>query len=169
MNVTKSTIDALYEIIGQCFQYNRWIDRLVSVLGVNFACNNTAKLLHSQIAHEFPNISDKIGEKCLERYNITVEYESTSEGKQNYNSVTEMIGLLETKIIDFQNMLMAAMKIAFENNDLQVYADLSDILKDYNNMVGQVILINDKIKFYGEEKIMQFDAQIDKFWNLGGE
>lgn len=169
MNVTKPTINALYDIIGQCFQYNRWLDRFVSVLGVKFAMSNTAKLIHDGISHEYPKLSDEIGELCLERYNILVEYASTEEGKQDYESVTEMIGLLEAKIIDFQNMFMGVMKIAFDNNDLNVYSDLFDIMKKHNKIVGQVILLNDKIVNYGEEKIMSFDAQIDKFWILGGE
>lgn len=169
MNVTKPTITALYDIIGQCFQYNRWLDRFVSILGVKFACNNTAGLLHTYVAHKFPQMSDALGELCLERYNIPVEYASTDAGKQDYASVTQMMELLEAKIIDFQNMFVAVMKVAFENNDLHVYSDLFEIMKDYNKIVGQIILLNDKIGYYGEDKAMLFDAQVDKFWMLGGE
>mgnify|MGYP000865119161 FL=1 len=62
-------------------------------------------------------------------------------------------------------MYMGAMKVAFENNDLQVYSDLSDLLVDYNKIVEQVILLNDKIKSYGSN-VMGFDQGIDTFWIL---
>lgn len=170
MNVTKPTVDALYDVIGQCFQYNRWIDRLVSVMGVKFACNNTSALLHEHVAHFFPVFADEIGETCLERYNISIEYQATDAGKQDYNSVTEMIVQLSDKLVHFQNILIGACKIAFDNNDLHVYADLLELLSDYNIIVEQAILLKDKIENYGEENIMAFDAHIrDNFWILGGE
>ena len=170
MNVTKPTINALYDMIGQCFQYNRWLDRLVSVLGVKFACNNVAGLIHNDMAHAFPLLADSIGETCLERYNIPVEYQATPSGKQDYESVMEIMAELESKVIDFQNMFIALLKVAFENNDLHVYAELMDMMEEVNKFVEQVILLNDKAKAYGEDGLMSFDAHAqDHFWILGGE
>ena len=54
MIVTQPTIDAVTELIGDCFKMNRHLDRLVSVLGVEFAYNNTANLVHQGIAHYYP-------------------------------------------------------------------------------------------------------------------
>ena len=167
MNVSQNTQNALMEIIKQCFTENRFFDRFVSVLGVKFACNNMAELIHQNIAHYFPNLSDQIGELCLERYNISVEYGATPEGKEDYNSVTEMMQVLEDRIIDFQNMLIAVEKIAFENNDLQVFADLSNLMVGYSPIVEQAILLNDKMGYYGEDRIMAMDKDIrDSFWIL---
>lgn len=167
MNVSQQTIDALYELIGQCFQNNRKLDRLVSVLGVNFAMNKTAGLLHQHFAHLFPAISDVIGEKCLEAYNISVEYESTSSGKENYDSVEQMIKIVMDISYDFQNMLSAAMIVAQDNQDMQVYVDLADILKNFNPVVAQAQLLWDKLKLYGEN-LYSYDAHIsDDFWILG--
>lgn len=166
MNVSKSTIEACYELIKQCFQANRRLDRLVSILGVEFAMNNTAELIHLHYAHRFPQISDEIGHKCLEAYNIPVEYGATDEGKQNYESVAEMIKVVEDITIDFQNMLSKAIMIAQENQDINAYVELIDILKDFNPMVEQAILLNDKIKLYGDA-LYNFDAHIaDHFWIL---
>jgi hypothetical protein len=166
VNVSEKTIDGLYVLIKQCFEENRWTDRMVSVLGVKFACNQSSLLIHHGVAHAYPKLSDKIGELCLERYNIPVEYGSTNEGKQEYGSVMSMIQELEDRSIAFQNMLMGVMKIAWEDNDLQVYSDLSEILSDYNFIVEQVILLNDKMHYYGEDGIMKFDHDVDKFWSL---
>lgn len=169
MIVSKPTQDALMEIIKMCFIENRHLDRLVSVLGVKFACNNSADLIHHGIAHYFPALSDNIGELCLERYNIPVEYGATPSAFENYSSVTEIISTLENRIIDFQTAFMGVCKIAFENNDIHVFTDLQHLLEDYNKVVEQVILLQDKIAIYGEDKIASYDAHIrEHFWILGG-
>ena len=165
MNVQQSTIDSIYELIKQCFVMNRKLDRMVSVMGVNFACNYSANKCHLGISHYYPNLSDQIGERCLERYNIDIKYGETPSGKEDYLSVADIIQTMEDKVVEFQNMYMGAMKVAFDNNDLQVYSDLSDLLVDYNKIVEQVILLNDKIKAYGSN-VMGFDHDIDTFWIL---
>lgn len=166
MNVSERTINILYQLIGQCFRNNRMLDRCSSVLGVKFVMANTAELIHKHIAHLFPLISDEIGEKCLERYNILVEYEATPEGKQDYNSVEESISDIENIVVDFQNMLIGACKEIQANGDLQVYVDLLDILEDFNEVVGQIILVKDKLKLYNGN-YGSFDKHITSFWTLG--
>lgn len=164
MIVSKQTQEALMELIKQCFVENRKFDRLVSVLGVKFACNQSASLIHKYIAHYFPQLSDKIGELCLERYNISVIYGETPSGAEDYSTVIEIIHTIESRIISFQSMFMGVAKIAFENDDLNVYSDLLTLLTQYNKIVEQAILLGDKIDFYGE--VMSFDHDIDKFWIL---
>lgn len=166
MNVSQQTISALYEVINQCFQMNRFCDSLVSTLGVNFAMNNTSDKVHHSICHYFPSVSDKIGESCLERYNIVVQYGETRKERSDYLSVEEMIVTLESRLIEFQNMFMGAMKISFENSDLHVYSELGNLVGDLSKIVGQAILLKDKIGFYGETRTMEFDHDIDKFWIL---
>lgn len=166
MNVSQQTINVCYELIGECFQFNRILDRAVSILGVKFAMNNTAKLLHGGYAHLFPQISDKIGEKCLEAYNIPVEYEHTDAGKQDYNSVKEIIELVEKISVDFQSMLSGAIIVAQENEDIQVYVELCEILKEFNPYVAQSILLVDKLNLYGDA-LYSYDAHItDHFWEV---
>jgi len=167
MIVSQMTQNALMEIIQQCFFENRKLDRMVSVLGVNFACPNAAKKIHHKIAHYFPQLSDLIGEKCLERYNISILYGDTPDGKEDYFSATQLIEEIEKRIVDFQIMLMGVCKIAQDNNDIHVYSDLMDLMRDYNNIVEQAILLTDKIHQYGNERICSFDHDIDTFWILG--
>lgn len=168
MIVSEATQKALTEIIGQCFRENRYLDRLVSVLGVKFAYNNTADLIHHGIAHYFPALSDQIGEKCLERYNIPVYYEATPSGGQDYSSVNEIIKDLEERMIDFQSALMGVCRIAQDNGDIHVYVDMLDMLEDFNEIVEQAILLSDKIDVYGTNP--SFDAHIrEHFWILGKE
>lgn len=165
MIVSKPTQDALMELIKQCFVENRKFDRMVSVLGVQFACNQSSSHIHQHIAHYFPQLSDRIGELCLERYNIPILYGETPSGVEGYSSVVEIIHAMESRVINFQSMFMGVAKIAFDNNDLNVYSDLLSLLADYNKIVEQVILLADKIDNYAE--IMAFDHDIDGFWILG--
>ena len=168
MLVTENTQKVLIEMIGKCFAENRYTDRLVSVLGVKFAYNNTADLIHQYIAHMYPALADTIGEKTLERYNIPVFYPATPEGGRDYNSVVDIIKDLEERTIDFQIALMGACKIAQDNGDIHVYADLLDMLEDYNEVVEQAILLSDKIDAYNGS--ISFDAHIgEHFWILGKE
>lgn len=168
MLVTENTQKVLTELVGKCFAENRYTDRLVSILGVRFAYNNTADLIHQHIAHMYPALADTIGEKTLERYNIPVFYPSTPAGGQDYSSVNEIIKDLEKRTIDFQIALMGACKIAQDNGDIHVYADLLDMLEDYNEVVEQVILLSDKIDAYNGS--IAYDAHVgEHFWILGKE
>lgn len=166
MLVSENTQRALIELIGKCFSENRYLDRLVSILGTKFAYNNTADLIHHHMAHFFPVLADEIGEKTLERYNIPVYYPATPEGGQDYSSVSEIIKDLEDRMIDFQSALMGVCKIAQDNGDLHVYSDMLDMLEDFNIFVEQAILLNDKIALYGTNP--SFDSHISQhFWLLG--
>lgn len=165
MIVSKQTQEALMEFIKQCFVENRKFDRLVSVLGVKFACNQSAALIHRDIAHYFPQLSDKIGELCLERYNISVIYGETPSGTEDYATVSDIMHTITDRTINFQSMFMGVAKIAFENNDLNVYSDLLHLLVDYNNIVEQAIILMDKIDNY--DNVMSFDYDVNKFWVLG--
>ena len=144
---------------------NRLLDRQVSVLGTEFAMNNTAKLCHSSIAHYFPTLSDKIGERCLERYNISIEYGETPSGKKTYNDAKSIIEEMNVEVNRFANMFMGVCKVAFENDDLQVYADLLDLLREYNAIVEQTELLSAKMNLYNGN-LASYDAQIERFWIL---
>ena len=167
MIVSEATQRALIEIIGMCFKENRYLDRMVSIIGVKFAYNTTANLIHHGMAHYFPTLADTIGEKCLERYNIPIYYEATPAGGQDYKSVKEAIDDLEGRMIDFQSALMGVCKIAQDNGDIHVYVDMLDVLEDFNEIVEQAILLGDKIALYGDKP--SFDRHITSFWILDKE
>lgn len=163
--VSKLTQEALMEFVKQCFAMNRFLDRAVSVLGVKFAMNQLADLVHHGLAHAYPNLSDTAGEKCLEAYNISVIYGETPRGDEDYSTVSECIRAINKRTIDFQTLTMGVCKIAHDNNDLQVYADMLDILKKVNEYVTQTILLEDKIEVYGNN-IAAYDHDVKDFWIL---
>ena len=82
------------------------------------------------------------------------------------SGVKQIIDGFKDHAIDFQSMLIASCKIAMDNNDLHIFADLNDVLEDFNNIVEQTILLSDKIKMYGSN-VMAFDHDISTFWILG--
>lgn len=166
MIVSLDTIQAVTELIKRCFDENRAFDRMVSVLGVDFACNNAAELIHKNIAHAFPALADDISAKCLERYNVSVKYGETPAAEEDYSGVEELIAKMRDRSLDFQIALMGACKVAWENNDIHVYSDLIEILRGYNDIVEQLILLYDKIKAYGDN-VMAFDHDIAMFWIMG--
>ena len=166
--VSKSTQEALMEFVKQCFAMNRFLDRAVSVLGVKFAMNQLADLVHHGLAHAYPNLSDTAGEKCLEAYNISVIYGETPRGDEDYSTVSECIREINKRTIDFQTLTMGVCKIAYNNNDLQVYADMLDILKKVNEYVTQTILLEDKIGVYGND-IAAYDHDAPSFFFLEHE
>lgn len=167
--VSQPTQDALMELIKACFRENRVLDRLVSILGVKFVMNQTAEFLHLHVSHYFPILADRIGESTLERYNIPVVYGETPKADEDYTSVKECLEIVERRMIDFQAMMMGVCKIAFDHNDIQVYADMLDLLKEFNFYTEQAILLKDKIDAYGEDKIMAFDHDLKDFIILKGE
>ena len=166
MMVSKPTQDAIFELIKAAYSANRFLDRCVSVLNVKFAMNQTSNLIHRGIAHWFPALSDRIGERTLERYNISVIYGATPSGSEDYNRASDIIAEVERRVIDFQTMFMGVCKIALDNNDIHVYADLLDMLEDVNEITEQVILLRDKMEVYGEERIGAYDHDVSDFWIL---
>ena len=166
--VSKSTQEALMEFVKQCFAMNRFLDRAVSVLGVKFAMNQLADLVHHGLAHAYPNLGDICGEKCLEAYNISVIYGETPRGDEDYSTVSECIREINKRTIDFQTLTMGVCKIAYNNNDLQVYVDMLDILKKVNEYVTQTILLEDKIEVYGNN-IAAYEHDAPSFFFLEHE
>lgn len=164
MIVTKETQNAVMRLIGDSFAANRFIDRVQTVIGVSFAYNNTAKLIHHGIAHYMPLLADNIGERCLERYNIPIVYAPTPAGDEIYASVMDAIDALYNYIIEYQALFMGVCEIAQNNKDIHVYAELLDLLKDFNKIVEQVILLKDKIHLYGKDP--SFDAHVLNHFNI---
>ena len=68
-------------------------------------------------------------------------------------------------VLDFHSDLKDATKRIFNNDDVHVYADLIDLLKDYNKIVEQTILLEDKLKLYGDD-MASYDVHINEFWIL---
>ena len=104
--------------------------------------------------------------KCYRWIDISVNYGDVPTMNKSYSSVKELLYELRDYVVEYQTELNGCYKIAFNNNDFHICADLIDIIKDHNNVVRQMILLCNKIDIYGDNP--SFDAHIkDNFWILG--
>lgn len=159
MNITDETKEAIQELISLSYVDNAKVDRMKSVLMADFAYNETAEIVHNYIAHYFSNtIGDLLSENCLERYNISVVFGNIPTMNKVYNSVSEVLKELLEIVIDYQNSLNYCIKVATDNYDYHIVSDLLEYSKDYNKIVDQCILLNDKIELYQNDP--SFDAHI---------
>lgn len=169
VNITQQTHTAVQELISLAYITNAKIDRMKSVLVADLAYNETSNLVHEFIAHYFSNgIGDALSNKCLERYNVSVIFGGIPKMDKVYSSVTEVVEELQEICIYFQNAMSKCIEIVIENEDRGVGSDLINFMVDYNQIVDQVILMNDKIRLYKDNP--SFDAHIkDHFFILDGK
>lgn len=167
-NVTHETHLAVQELISLAYVTNAQIDRMKSVLVADLAYNETSDVVHEFIAHYFSNgIGDALSDKCLERYNISVIFGGIPIMDKVYSNVTEVIEELQDVCIDFQNAMSKCIEIAVKNGDRNISSDIIDFMVDYNQIVDQVILMNDKIHLYKDNPT--YDAHIkNHFFLLDG-
>lgn len=165
MNVSESTIKALHELNGECFELNRFWDATVSILGVTYVCPTASKLIHEHIAHWYPHVADMINERCLENFNIVAYYPATPAGDVAYSNLQDMMAQMLEKTLTFQNKVMAVRQIAVDNGDLLVAVELDRVLLMVNEQFAQMLLINDKAEQYGED-YTSFDKDFPTFFPL---
>lgn len=165
MYMSNSTKQALQELISLAYITNAKIDRMKSVLNAKFAYNQLGEKVHQFIAHYFSNgIGDALSEICLERYNIPVVFGGIPLMNQEYNSVMDVLVELQKNCQEFQIAICQCQRIADENNDKHISAELTEFIRDYNQIVDQTILFVDKIQMYKDNPM--FDADVDKFFIL---
>lgn len=164
MNISQPTIDALHILTGKMFQQNRDWDSAISVLKVNFTCDNVASKVHPYIAHAYPLIADQVTE-ILEKFNVLALYPPTTEGYIDYASVLSVMERMLKKTLDLQNAVMATMEIAVANNDYLVKVELDKILLEMNEQVSQIILMRDKAIQYNDN-IVGYDHDFETFFFL---
>lgn len=164
-NVTENTVNALQEMVDRSFIMTAIIDRMQSVLDAKLAYNNTANLLHHGMAHRYSGyFGDAIADLGLQGYDISVNYGNVPPMKQEYATAKDLLYVLREKVFDYQNALNMCYKIALDNMDIHIAADLIEIIKNHNEVVRQVILLCNKVDAYGTD--MSFDAHIHDFWIL---
>ena len=165
--VTNETIAALQEMVTESFIMTARIDRMQSALDADLSYNQTSLLIHQGMAHRYSGyFADEIADLGLQGYDISVNYGDVPTMNKSYSSVKELLYELRDYVVEYQTELNGCYKIAFNNNDFHICADLIDIIKDHNNVVRQMILLCNKIDIYGDNPA--FDAHIKKhFWILG--
>lgn len=166
LNVTQPTIDALQEMVDESFIMTARIDRMQSVLDADFAYNNTGLLIHHGMAHQYSGyFGDAVADLGLQGYDISVNYGNVSPMNKKYSSVKELLYELKDYVFDYQNRLNACYKVAIDNMDIHIAADILEIIRKHNIVVRQCILLCNKIEIYNGSA--SFDSHIrEHFWIL---
>lgn len=165
MPIQKQTSEALDILVGGFFGLNRTFDRAVSIMQNKFAMPNAANIIHHKLAHLFPLLADEVTE-IKDNWNIESVYPSTPIGDANYENLLDLFASLYNECLNVYGMLKLAYKIAYDNEDFNVQADLLRIMRQYNVIIGQVCTLKDK----GEQIVDNFDlfdSHIE-YWSIDG-
>lgn len=155
---------ALEELVGHCFYCNRMIDRMMSILSVKFVMPNSESILHPNIAHWYPAISDLITEYMDGRDSTTI-YPATPIGNQDYEDPKTMFKEMLKLNLLFEDKIKATMDLVIEEKDYSTKVFLDSLLLKVLAMTSKIILLVDKAERYGDTDIdmMRFDDDIHNF------
>lgn len=158
----------LEDVIAHCFYINRIADRMVSFINVKFAMNSTAEILHQKYAHWAPLYADLISE-YMESRNCTTIYKETPIGDQVYENPTECFNKALDMNVELEILIKKAIMIAKEENDYTTMAFLENALLKVVSKTSSLLLLVDKIDFYGDtpKDWMKFDHDIKDFGIFG--
>lgn len=168
MLISDKTNNQLNLIVQSMFGLNRVIDRIVSVMSVDFSCVQSSNLLHLQYAHKFPLLADFFSE-IQDSYNIKTDYLETPRDNSNYNNLLEMFQKVLDKVLDANKLINDCIEICIEEGDYNVKSSLEKFLADiYIHYIKQSIILRDKAKLYKDD-VLRFDKDFPIFFIINDE
>jgi hypothetical protein len=162
--ISEKTNSCLDELSCRFFWMNKKIDRMKSVLTVNFVMPTFSNIVHLQLAHQYPLVADMVGE-IQENFNTTPLYLTVDGAVENYSSVEEMFVKLYDLTIETNEAIIECMDIAKSEGNINVWKELSDVLQLYSKYISNAILLKDKAKQYGSNLALM-DAEAESWWKL---
>ena len=114
--ITSQVKQSLENIIAQCFTANRLLDRIVSILSIDFTMPITANIIHKGLAHKYPLLADDISEYMDARDCKTI-YGATPAGDKEYDSAIECFN----EMLEINLKLEVAIKEAIKENEKTSY------------------------------------------------
>lgn len=165
MLISKETSKDLDTLYGQFFNLNSLFDRAVSVMLNDWAMVRASQIIHLKLAHLFPLMADKVSE-IKDNYDISSIRPSLDEHSENYENLIDMFDRLLNECEATYTMLKLVDKGAIERGDINVHAELMNIVIDFNKIMGQVLTLNNKAHQMSED-YDRFDAHINN-WDIVG-
>ena len=159
--ISDETIEELYRLVQECFQMNRFWDRAVSVMSVDFAMPVASNAIHLNIAHAYPLLADRISE-ILDKVNIKTDYNETVADNSNYSNLTEVFEKAYELTKQLYNHLKEVLASAQAKHESHVVVALIDFQKLFSEFVAQSILLKDKAKQYSS--YAEFDKDFGTFF-----
>ncbi len=164
INTTEQTVESVQNLITAVYKGNAMADRCKSVLVADLAYNNLADLIHEFVAHWLFFAGDFIGVKIMERFGISVNYGGIPIYNKNYESVEEVLKDLLDMMIEIQDSISYTIHIAVQNSDRHVSSELFELMREFNIVIDECILLYDKILLYKTDP--NFDAHVEKHMNI---
>ncbi len=164
MLISTETEEKINLLIQVMFNHNRTWDRFLGVASINFVLDNFVRIFHYGLAHKFPLLADQFSDILL-RYNIAPKYYETKRDTRDYSS---MLDFFETNLKEHEetyNLIKEAINTAVVNGDLNVEADLKQLLRIWNKFMEQAILLRDKAEVY-KDNVALFDGFAEQFYIL---
>lgn len=158
------TLKALDEMSQRFFWMNKKIDRMKSVLDVDFTMPILSELIHHDLAHMYPLLADEVND-IQEQFNYDANYLGVEGATEDYESVIEMMEKLHTWTLETNSQLNETIRIAMEEGDMNVYWKLSPISIEYSKYISNSILLKDKAMGYGTN-LMAMDKDSKVWWKL---
>jgi hypothetical protein len=161
MYISKETCKDLDTLYGQFFNLNSLFDRAVSVMLNDWAMVQASDIIHHKLAHLFPLMADMVSEikDNYDESSVRLEVEAHTE---TYNGLAEMFDRLLDECIATYEMIRLVNKGALERDDINVHADLMELMRSYNKIIGQMLTLQNKA-----HQIESFDTFDDRIVNWG--
>jgi ferritin len=145
-------------LVGKCFEFNRLLDRQMSLLDTKFCMPKTSSILHAKVAHKFPFYGDVLSDFQSARNNLTI-YPATPLGAKDYNSPMEIFEDMLRFMQEFESDVYGVCDLAKEDNDYMSKVFLDSFMLSLIPMTKQFLLLVDKCEAYKDMQL--FDSNIE--------
>lgn len=164
MYISKETCKDLDTLYGQFFNLNSLFDRAVSVMLNDWAMVQASDIIHHRLAHLFPLMADMVSE-IKDNYDESSVRPEVEAHTETYSGLADMFDRLLDECMATYDMIKLVNKGALERGDLNVHAELMELVRSYNKIIGQVLTLNNKA--HQIDSFDTFDAHIDD-WGIVG-
>lgn len=143
MYISKETCKDLDILYSQFFNLNSLFDRAVSVMLNDWAMIQASDIIHHKLAHLFPLLADMVSE-IKDNYDESSVRLAVEAHTETYDGLSDMFDRLLDECVATYEMIKLVNKGALERGDINVHADLMQLLCLYNKIIGQVLTLNNK-------------------------
>ncbi|MEI6296322.1 MAG: hypothetical protein WCO84_01575 [bacterium] len=165
MRISKVTIDKAFLVSQQAFQMNRILDRIVSVLSVDFAASQASNILHLKYAHFYPAPLADFGNEILDMWNEKVDYLVTEENKAEYDNILEIFQKILDENLKLYDLVKDVIYTAFQEGDMNVFSHFLKYMDMLNKAIAQSILLRDKAVLMNDN-VALFDFSFPSFFTF---
>lgn len=163
--LSDKTSEALDILLGKCFDMNRSVDRMVSVMQNVFSMPQAADIIHHKHAHLWPLIADLISD-FKDQYNVLTYYPETHGDGRTYQNLSDMMETYLKEVSDLYEMSKMTYGVAKDNMDLNSCAFLIKFIRIISIVIGQVYTLRDKAVQMPTD-FDSYDAHIED-WGIEG-